>query len=152
MNNASGESPSGYSYYNNIMMNANVGSTNTIQIIIDTTFSQGLATWIDYNQDGDFYDAREYLGNVLGTSSVFGSTVVMPINIPTTARNCYVRLRVAATNNSDNLPCGGNIFGEYEDYDLNISGGLNNPNIVWSPASNLSSANGISVDASNIMS
>jgi hypothetical protein len=44
MNNASGESPSGYTYYNSIMMNANVGSTNTIQMIIDTTFSQGLAT------------------------------------------------------------------------------------------------------------
>jgi subtilisin-like proprotein convertase family protein len=141
---------SNYTYYAHTHQ-LTAGNNYTCTLGYNYTNSH-IHAWADYNQDGDFYDVGEYLGNVLGTSSTFGSTVNILINVPTTARNGYVRLRVAATNSSSSDPCGGNIFGEYEDYDLIISGGVNNPNIVWSPATNLSSANGISVNASSMMS
>jgi hypothetical protein len=78
--------------------------------------------WIDYNQDGDFDDAGEFVGGNTtngATASSTGSFVV-----PTTALAGNTRMRVAYTDINIGAvilaPCNTGQVGEYEDYTVNI--------------------------------
>lgn len=73
--------------------------------------------WIDYNQDGDYYDAGEYVGYGSGHQQISG---ILPI-----AANCLTgetTMRVAMKYGSyPTGPCEVFSHGEVEDYCINIS-------------------------------
>ena len=150
LNLASGESSTGYTYFNNSTINANVGS-NTMQFIVDNTYDEGLAMWIDFNQDGDFNDVNEYYPFAVLTSGALTGTFI----IPSSAISGITRLRVACRRNvvpAANQTCGGYDYGEFEDYKINITGGVANTNILWTPSTYLTSALGETVAINNITS
>jgi GEVED domain/Secretion system C-terminal sorting domain/Pregnancy-associated plasma protein-A len=80
--------------------------------------------WLDINNDKDFDDAGEYLGN--GVISF--SSVTIPITIPLVTYNGGRRLRIRAISPEETMSstasCGNFAVGETEDYTLNVSGGV----------------------------
>ncbi|MFY0675548.1 MAG: DUF5011 domain-containing protein [Bacteroidia bacterium] len=84
----------------------------------DNQPSMNIKIWIDYNQDGDFNDTLETALTILAsTSTLFYDTLV----VPATVSMGTTRLRVGTSlGTNDNLPCGPNGFGEFEDYKVVI--------------------------------
>ncbi len=131
------------------------GSTYTITLSPGTYTQNDLAAWIDYNQNGVLNNAGEKLGetNNLGAAPL---TTTFTFTVPLTANNGVTRLRVrdqdyAGTNIMD--PCASqSSFGETEDYNITIVGGVDPYTITWSPGTYLSSTTGATVNASGIAS
>lgn len=80
-----------------------------------------IAAWIDWNNDGDYTDAGERIAYVIvaaGWSSVFNFTV--PNNA--TLGNLKMRVRISYQPVDGNIsPCGETVWGEVEDYTVNIT-------------------------------
>lgn len=110
----------GYENFTSLVTNVNKGSTYTIMITpkwTSTTYNEGYAVFIDYNQDGDFTDAGEkvYSKAASKTNPVSGS-----ITIPATALTGNTRMRVAMKYNGIPTACETFSYGQVEDYTLNI--------------------------------
>jgi gliding motility-associated-like protein len=133
-------SPQNYIYYPSGTFTTTVdpGSTYNISMQAGATFGQGFGVWIDYNQNGSFADAGEFVftSGASGTQ-VFSGTVT----IPATASPGPTRLRVLcryATVPTANDYCIANAsFGECEDYDIFING-AGTITYDWQPAAGLS--------------
>lgn len=78
--------------------------------------------WIDFNRDGDFFDAGEQVFQAYGNTGIGGY-----IYIPQTAQNGQTRMRVAAKYGGYPSACGSFPYGETEDYTITITGGANRP-------------------------
>ncbi|WP_417201225.1 GEVED domain-containing protein [Bizionia sp.] len=87
-----------------------------------TSYNEGYAVWIDYNQDGDFTDSGEQVWSrsASKTSPVSGS-----FTIPTSATLGETRMRVAMKYNAIPTSCETFSYGEVEDYTVNIVNGGN---------------------------
>lgn len=87
-----------------------------------TSYNEGYAVWIDYNQDGDFTDSGEQVWSrsASKTSPVSGS-----FTIPTSATLGETRMRVAMKYNAIPSSCETFSYGEVEDYTVNIVSGGN---------------------------
>jgi hypothetical protein len=149
INNNTGTFSLGYTYYN---MTANVTAGNNYTVVVTRNpgpigpLANNRDVWIDYNQDGDFADAGENVFHTVLNNQTVSST----ITIPTTAVNGTTRIRVGAKTSGTNTPCFNNGQGEFEDYNLNVSGGINN--ISWMPNTFLANNIGNNVNVSNINS
>ena len=86
--------------------------------------------WVDWNQDGDFYDANEQI-TVSGTPGVgpYTATIAPPYGV---ALGFY-RLRIRIKYNSGLDPCGTTTYGEVEDYSFELTPKVPNE---WTGASN----------------
>ena len=93
--------------------------------VINIAFTGGYAgdevlVWIDYNQDGDFYDPGEQVYNSTGAGPHSGS-----ITIPNTALSGYTRMRVRMHDTNADIPnatpCDYSTYGQVEDYTINIT-------------------------------
>ena len=110
----------GYENFTTQIANVNKGSAYTITITpkwTSTTYNEGYAVFIDYNQDGDFADAGEtvYTKAASKTNPVSGS-----ITIPATALTGNTRMRVSMKYNGIPTSCETFSYGQVEDYTLNI--------------------------------
>jgi len=87
-----------------------------------TSYNEGYAVWIDYNQDGDFTDSGEQVWSKSAskTSPVSGS-----FTIPTSATIGETRMRVSMKYNAIPTSCETFSYGEVEDYTVNIVDGGN---------------------------
>ncbi|OBX20920.1 hypothetical protein BAA08_14660 [Bizionia sp. APA-3] len=87
-----------------------------------TSYNEGYAVWIDYNQDGDFTDSGEQVWSRAAskTSPVSGS-----FTIPTSATIGETRMRVAMKYNAIPTSCETFSYGEVEDYTVIIVDGGN---------------------------
>lgn len=75
--------------------------------------------WIDWNQDGDFFDAGELVAAADNTFSI----VTQSIDVPTTATIGATRMRVAVRRGEAPEPCIDFTKGEVEDYTVAIGQG-----------------------------
>ncbi|NNE29516.1 MAG: HYR domain-containing protein [Saprospiraceae bacterium] len=88
-----------------------------------THWDEHINVWIDFNQDGDFEDAGELVLNQISLAGVDGGTVppvTASINIPGSAVTGSTRMRVSMQKEAFADPCESFIFGEVEDYSVNI--------------------------------
>lgn len=148
-----------YSYFNG-------GGSQTTQLVAGNTYTltvsfgydpyQYFAAWIDYNQDNRL-NLSDYIGASTSNAGSNGSKSIT-FTVPLTAINGTTRLRIIGGSNSPITIVNGcdsfaSLFGETEDYDINIMGGQN-PNLqyVWSPSTFLNTSNGNTVQAQNITS
>ncbi|MFM7309948.1 MAG: GEVED domain-containing protein, partial [Flavobacteriales bacterium] len=86
-------------------------------------YSNSLAIFIDYNQDGDFSDAGEVAYNQGATVSG-PQTVTGTFTIPAGALNGLTRMRVVCNEGTISGPTQSVLWGEWEDYAINITGGV----------------------------
>ena len=111
--------PAGYSNYTSSVPAANLfsGAGNIMTVEKPTSWSEGVAVWIDYNQNGQFEASeRSTIGLVNNLPSVSGT-----INIPGSALTGITRMRVRISfAGYPGTPCGAITFGETEDYAVNI--------------------------------
>ena len=110
----------GYENFTTQIANVNKGTVYTITITpkwTSTTYNEGYAVFIDYNQDGDFSDSGEtvFTKAASKTNPVSGS-----ITIRSTALTGNTRMRVAMKYNGIPTACETFSYGQVEDYTLNI--------------------------------
>ncbi|WP_046743271.1 GEVED domain-containing protein [Kordia zhangzhouensis] len=127
LDNASPAQPaSGYTDFTAVTpTNLNTTSNYTVTVTktwSGTVYSEGVGVWIDFNQDGDFFDSGELVFN-----STPSTTAVVSGNftVPGTALAGNTRMRVQMQYNvTPSDPCDvvatGFDYGEVEDYTVNI--------------------------------
>ncbi|MDZ4756536.1 MAG: BNR-repeat neuraminidase N-terminal domain-containing protein, partial [Bacteroidota bacterium] len=84
----------------------------------------GIVAWIDFNQDGDFYDAGEQVVTTASGNGTASTTHTFVIPIPCTSSLGYTKIRVMAAYYSASYwsdPCITYGYGETEDYLVNVT-------------------------------
>lgn len=113
-------STAGYENFTSLSTNVIAGQTLPISVSISGAFSSDeVRVWIDFNQDGDFFDAGEAVyvsargfGPHVGNITISGSATLG-------ATRMRVRMHDAAAG-PNITPCGNSTYGQVEDYTVNI--------------------------------
>jgi hypothetical protein len=106
------------------------GGAYTVTVTVGTWGTQGIAAWIDYNDDGVF-SASEKIGNTIGTIGTGTGGLPIPANHTASfgiQLSCasvpgVFRMRVRDAYNTSGVimdPCATYGYGETEDYDVTI--------------------------------
>lgn len=148
--------PTGYNKYN-LSTNVEVGSTYTLNStyrdLAGVNYNSGkIAAWVDWNEDGDFADANEYIG--ISANSTSGNQVMsFSITVPsgTSAGTKRLRLRSAlfdetVTSSSYDTTLE---YGETEDYNLAVLAPTNSTLTVSNAHTGASYANGVHTITNN---
>ncbi|WP_170245876.1 GEVED domain-containing protein, partial [Tenacibaculum adriaticum] len=122
INNTSGGG-SGYTDHTSISTTLSKSASATITITptwTGTTYNEGYAVFIDYNQDGDFADSGEtvWTKTASKTTPVSGS-----FTVPASAASGATRMRVSMKYNGIPTSCETFSYGEVEDYTVVIGAG-----------------------------
>lgn len=120
----------GYSDFTGISTNLSKGSNYTITITptwTGTTYAEGFAVWIDYNQNGSFNDSGEL---VYSRSASTASPASGSFTVATAALNGATRMRVSMKYNGIPTSCETFSYGEVEDYTV-IIGGSSTPPVEY---------------------
>jgi hypothetical protein len=128
INNTTGyqnHSPS-YNYYSGHSTNVELGQTYTLSVTYKddgSPYNPGeIGVWVDWNGDGDFSDANEFIG--VRTNVANNSTQTFNITVPAGTTPGTKRLRVRSAFNGEgytsNDACTVMQYGETEDYNLNV--------------------------------
>ena len=109
----------------------------TVKVNTDGDYTTSTRAWIDWNQDNDFNDpGEEYdLGIANNNSNILTSESPLNINIPTSATLGSTRMRISTIFNTE-YPnsCETDFDGQVEDYTINITSGVSQPEIKVSGA------------------
>ena len=105
-----------------------IGSTPSISVTkfwTGTVYNEAISVWIDYNGDGDFEDAGEFVVDS-PASTVAVITENFATAVPASAKIGSTRMRVSlqysnTAGTSFTTPCGSYTYGETEDYKVNIT-------------------------------
>ncbi|MBN4061575.1 choice-of-anchor D domain-containing protein [Bacteroidales bacterium AH-315-I05] len=111
-----------YIYDQTVTTTAYRDSTYSMTMQSGPSWSQGFGVWIDFNSDGDFADASEFVYASPTWSTVLFSTSVV---IPSNAVLGKTRLRVRCNYNgtvSASDTCSNFSYGETEEYEFTIGG------------------------------
>jgi hypothetical protein len=120
INNTSGNN-GGYANYTNLSASLNAGSTYTINLtpgFAGSVYTEYWRVWIDYNNDLDWNDSGEQVGQGTGNAAINVSFTV-PAGTPTGSK----RMRVSMKYGGYPAVCGSFTYGEVEDYTVVIGGG-----------------------------
>ncbi|KAB8155768.1 choice-of-anchor D domain-containing protein [Kordia sp. TARA_039_SRF] len=94
-----------------------------------TVYNEALAVWIDYNQDGDFFDAGESVFSDAAANTT--TPVTINFTIPLSALTGNTRMRIQMKGDDPVLnACETFNFGEVEDYTVNITNSALPPDIT----------------------
>jgi GEVED domain/Fibronectin type III domain len=150
-NNGTDDAASDYTYYSALTVNVVADGVTPYSLScgtggVSSLYGQQYRIWIDYNKNGIF-EASESVFNTsdptwIGGTSPNAAPVTGSITIPNTAINGVTRMRVMArysSTPSTSEACSSISYGEYEDYNVNITGGTDQYTYLWSPATFLSS-------------
>lgn len=120
INNITNNCPPG-SFSNFSNLTTDLLPSNSYQLTIGTNnqASLNMGVWIDFNNDGDFNDANEFV--LSGTSNSITNLTGL-ISVPLNAVTGNTVMRVRSSNNSINssTSCTSLYYGETEDYIVNI--------------------------------
>ena len=113
-----------YNYYSgqpNFTATLGVGSAYDVAVTVGSGGAQGVAIWIDFNNNLTFEES-ERIG-FTSTNIAASSTGIVPITIPCVTQGGLLRMRIrnvfnTAGNTID--PCTSYTYGEVEDYDVTI--------------------------------
>lgn len=120
INNTSGNN-GGYHDYTSLSANLTAGSTYTINLnpgYSGGTYLEYWRVWIDYNNDLDWADAGEQVGQGSGTAAIN-----LSFNVPAGTPTGTKRMRIAMKYGGYPALCEVFTYGEVEDYNVAISGG-----------------------------
>ena len=123
LDNSSTCSPNGYGNYTNTLPAPIVysGAANPITVNVPTTWTEQVAVWIDYNQNGQFENSEfTNLGSNVGNGGVITANIAIPAGLPNITTRMRVRVRFSTAWTSG-LACSTITFGETEDYNVTIA-------------------------------
>ncbi len=110
-----------------------------------TTYAEGYAVFIDYNQDGDFADAGE---TVWTKAAATATPATGSFTVPATATLGATRMRVSMKYNAIPTACEAFSYGQVEDYTVNIVAGT--PDTAAPTAPTSLAASGTTSSATNL--
>jgi hypothetical protein len=112
---------SGYANYTGISTNLGLTATKTLTVTNGNPiyFADQCGAWIDWNRDTDFADANESI-SISGTPGIGPYTASITPPAGTTPGPVRIRVRITYTGAVD--PCGSTVYGEVEDYTINLVG------------------------------
>lgn len=120
-------SAGGYGNFTNLSCTVTAGTSHSVTVKAlsgsGSYFPSYVAAWADWNHDGDLVDAGE---QVIANTSVMAPTFTGNIAVPANALNGATRLRVRAYDQANACAitaCNQCVFGEAEDYTVNVVGG-----------------------------
>jgi hypothetical protein len=136
------------------------GSTYTLNVTIGPVGSQRVAIWIDYNSNGVLDNTGELVAPISGAINA-NTTHTVTFTVPANTLNGTHRMRVRCvwgSSGGTQTPCSGATWGQCEDYNITVVGGVNyvasSPyTIAWSESAGgttLGSTTANPVTASNI--
>lgn len=106
----------GYEDYTNLSTEISVGETIPITITNGNSYTgDEVGIWIDWNQNEDFSD--DDLITVTGGPDFFTADISVPDN----AIGGLTRMRIRMVFDDTPIPCGTTIYGEVEDYSVNVN-------------------------------
>ncbi|WP_136666735.1 endonuclease [Flavobacterium sp. H122] len=111
----------GYTDFTGISTNLTKGGSSTITITPTWTgsaYPEGIAVWIDYNNDKDFDDSGELIYSRVASTATPASG---NFTVPTTAISGSTRMRVSMKYNGVPTTCESFQYGEVEDYTVNLT-------------------------------
>ena len=115
------ESDGGFGDYTALSTTLESGTPYTIELTPgftgSTIYLEHWSVWIDYNNDLDFEDAGELVGQASGTT-----TVTISFTPPDSLNAGSTRIRVGMQWNSPPPVCGSYTYGETEDYGVELIG------------------------------
>lgn len=119
-NTGCGNTSTSYRHYSQLRHRGDLNSTVNFSVTIGASYPQGVAIWVDWNQDGDFKDKGEDVYKPTSTISA-GGTRTGSFNIPLSANVGVTRMRVRSSYSTTSIPdCGAANYGECEDYDFEV--------------------------------
>ncbi|MCK5788483.1 MAG: S8 family serine peptidase, partial [Chlamydiia bacterium] len=131
-----------YSDYTATSTDVTAGSSYDLSVDLYAGDSYKLAAiaWIDWNQDCDFDDpGEEYdLGTKVGNGTTSGSPV--SITVPSTAVDGNTIMRVSCNYDSPGCSCETGLYGEVEDYIVNVINDCGTPSNLTAASITASSA------------
>ncbi len=123
LDNSSACSPGGYGNYTNTLPAPVVysGAANPITVNVPTSWTEQVAVWIDYNQNGQF-ETSEFtnLGSNVGNGGILNGNINIPAGLPSITTRMRVRVRFSTAWTSGQA-CTGVTFGETEDYNVTLT-------------------------------
>jgi hypothetical protein len=126
INNTTGAGSYYTDYFPTVSTSLVAGTSQTLNVTVGTYGGQTVAAWIDYNQDGDFSDAGESLGEVTSVAASSVASINFTIPVSATSGNCRMRVRnVWSITALD--PCATYGWGEAEDYKIIITPACTTP-------------------------
>ncbi|MEZ5015951.1 MAG: GEVED domain-containing protein [Flavipsychrobacter sp.] len=119
-----GNSSTGYTFYSTPVRSLVKGTTVSWTTTHPGVWTEGIAIWIDFNNDGVYSSSEEVAGNASNSSTSISGTFTVPTTA-TAASNVRMRVRCqynpsSTWGNGANDACGGYTWGETEDYLVNI--------------------------------
>lgn len=141
LNSGCNGNPNNYIHYSNMNTTVVPGGTYSMSIQSGPSWAQGFGVWIDYNRDGDFTDAGEFVyASPTSATTPFNTVITIPLNaVPGTTR-----LRVictwGTTINAGQVCDPSFSYGECEDYNVVISGPQSNFTYSWTPSATLNNS------------
>ncbi|HOY94978.1 MAG TPA: GEVED domain-containing protein [Catalimonadaceae bacterium] len=115
----------GYIYYTTASANVTAGSSYSLgysAAFTSTAYTEYWRVYIDWNKNGVFTDAGE---QVVSRSSSSAANLSTTITVPATAKNGTTRMRVVMKYGAYGTSCETFTYGEVEDYNVVVSGGVN---------------------------
>lgn len=115
----------GYIYFTTTSANVVAGTSYALgysAAFTSTAFTEYWRVYIDWNQNGVFTDAGEQM---VSRSSSSAANLSTTITVPATAKNGTTRMRVVMKYGAYGTSCETFSFGEVEDYNVVVSGGVN---------------------------
>jgi|GEM_PF-988174 len=157
MNHVSGYNGSSYNDFTNQSASLEIGRTYTVDVSINPDWTETVAVWVDFNQNGSF-ESNEMIGEQRVVASAQGGSSIgtFSFNVPTNTGVGTSRMRVVAASNTTSLtPCSQSYTrGETEDYGLDFRmGGGGDAGVIalTSPSSGcgLSASESVTIDVVN---
>lgn len=116
-----------YSNFTSTSTNLSKGANYTLTVTptwTGSTYAEGYAAWIDYNDDGDFTDAGEQIFSKAASTATPASG---SFTVPSGTTSGNKRLRVSMKYNGVPTACETFSYGEVEDYTVTITSGTTPP-------------------------
>lgn len=119
INNTTGAEAGNYGNYSAMSTDVYQGATVPISITYSTGYTYLTIIWIDWNNDGDFFDTGEevYSGESLSANP---TTLSASFAVPISAITGSHRMRIGGTDSNTPIPCYTGTWGTYEDYSINV--------------------------------
>ena len=120
----------GYNNLTAVTINFTQGVTYPFSITTSAVFNNSLdncALWIDFNDDGDFVDAGEFLVNVSASANIFSGNIAISASAATGNHRMRIRGAYSTAFASGNTSCESQTYGEAQDYTVNISTACTQP-------------------------